>query len=66
MTEKFNRDIVYGLEGEQLNRLGAVMDRLGSPETLSFDQRRDLTHKIWLVLNEASPVFILPGEPFTQ
>jgi hypothetical protein len=52
-ASRFDRDEVYMLEGNRLQKLEAVAAALYGGIALSFDRRRDLANMINLILAEA-------------
>jgi hypothetical protein len=54
MTNRFDRDEVYALEGHQLQKLEGVSQRLNDMRPLTWDDRRDLANRIDLILSDAA------------
>lgn len=49
MSDRFDNDGIYAIEGEQLNKLWRLQQQLHNGTM----QERDYGHKLWLVLNES-------------
>ncbi len=54
MGQRFENDRVYGVAGDRLNQLQAVVDQLSGLRTLTFNEQRAAANTLRLILTEAA------------
>jgi hypothetical protein len=54
VNQRFEKDRVYKLGGDQLNSLAAVIEQLSGLRTLTFNEQRDSASKLRAILAAAA------------